>query len=106
MMPRWRQGLVMQHGDLFVLVQTYSGRRLAQRRSKNALTHRNFARLGLFGLRQYECDHAVVLHLGADLTLVDPIGNLETARIVADVVFGVDRLHSLIFGEVNSTDRK
>src|SRR5215469_9087812 len=74
---------------------------LARSAQPAKLSHLDPACLGLFGLGQYKRDHAV-LHLGTDLALVDLVGHLEAARVVADVVFSIDRLHPLVFGKVDS----
>src|SRR5262249_22452431 len=63
--------------------------------------HLDLARLGLLGLGQYKLYHAV-LHLGADLTLVDLVGNLEAARVMADIVLSINRPPPLVFGKVDS----
>src|SRR6059058_1312205 len=61
----------------------------------------NCTRLGFFELRQHEREHAV-LQVGADLALIDLARKPETARIMADVVFGIERLQALIFGKIQS----
>jgi len=64
-----------------------TGAPLLRRDRQNRLTRLDLARLGLLGLGQHEPHHAV-LHLGADLTLVNLVGDREAARALAAVVFG------------------
>ena len=59
----------------------------------------NRARLGFLDLGQHKREDAV-LQLGRDLVLVDPARKPEAARIVADVVLGIERLQPLVFGEI------
>jgi hypothetical protein len=56
-------------------------------------------RLGFLDLGQHQGENAVI-QLGCDLVLVDLAGEPEAARIVTHVVLGVERLQSLIFGEI------
>src|SRR5579883_1250521 len=58
------------------------------------------SRLRLPGLRQGQRQHAV-LELRADAFLVDLPRERERARVVADIVFGIDGLHALVFAEVD-----
>jgi CheY-like chemotaxis protein len=67
---------------------------------RQALTHLYLSSFGLFSLRQHYRNHAI-LQLRTDFTLIDLVGDFKAARIVPDVVFGVDGLHPLILREVN-----
>jgi hypothetical protein len=59
-------------------------------------------KLGFLHLGQHQREHAV-LQFGADLVLIDLARKAETARVVPDIVFGIERLQVLIFGEIQST---
>ena len=56
---------------------------------------RDLARLGVPGLGQGQGQDAV-FEVGADLLLVDLVRQRERARVVTDVVLGIDRLHVLV----------
>src|ERR1700757_2961938 len=62
----------------------------------------NCTRLSFLDLRQHQREHAV-FQLGCDLVLIDLARKPEAARIVADVVLGIEGLQALIFGEVQSS---
>src|ERR1700757_2246136 len=66
------------------------------------LTDLNLSRLSLLRFRQHDRYHAV-FHLGADLALVELIRNFKAARVMANDVLGVHRLHSLILRKINPT---
>src|SRR5271166_2407751 len=75
------------------------GRRRA--RESFASPDRDLARLGVLGLWQGQGQHAV-FEIGADLLLVDCAPEGEGARVMADVVFGVDGLHVLVLRKIDA----
>src|SRR3984957_6693163 len=68
--------------------------------SKQFSPDRDLARLGVLGLGQGQGQDAV-FEVGADLFLVDLVRQRERARVVADVVLGIDRLQILVLSEVD-----
>src|SRR5262245_1962067 len=63
----------------------------------------DLARLDPLGLRQCQREHAIG-HFSAELVVIEAVRcEIEAALIVANVVFGVDRMHLLVSGEVNPT---
>src|ERR1700720_963612 len=69
--------------------------------SSSRSLHLDRSRLGLLGLRQHEREDAV-LELGSDLALIDLARKMEASRIMTDVVLRIERLQSLILGQIKS----
>jgi error-prone DNA polymerase len=63
---------------------------------------RDLARLGVLGFGQGQGQDAV-FEICADLLLVDLVRQRERARVVADVILGIDRLLILVLREVDSS---
>jgi hypothetical protein len=57
----------------------------------------NGTRLGFLNLGQHQREHAV-FEFRSDLVLVDLAGKAEAARIMADIVLGIEWLQPLISG--------
>src|SRR5689334_16163025 len=63
--------------------------------------HSDPTRLCLLGFGQGDGEDPV-LHLRPDAALIDLVGKRKAASIMADIVFRVDWLHALVFGEVET----
>src|SRR6516225_680418 len=60
----------------------------------------DLARLRLLCFREHQ-HHDAVLQFSADAVLFDLAGELKTSGVVANIIFGIKRLKSVIVGEVH-----
>src|ERR1700737_468867 len=81
----------------FISIVSDRGRPSPGRNSNNL----NLARFGFLHLRKNE-RHDTILEGGANAFLLDLARKLKAARVVADIVLGVDRAQTLIRYEIDT----